>query len=246
MHGQAYTLSEGVILATKVRAVMRILIIDEQPLFREALATHLEAIYPGSAVFEVSTLVEAQGVLEVYANFALIVLDISVPDTESIAWVCALRSKAPESKIAVMSCLDAPSMAKAIIGQGASGYISKSAGAGEVRSALHLILAGEIYISPAVLVGKDRESTHHKVILPTDRLAEVLPLTTRQMDVFRLMAMGLPNKSIASRLNCSDGTVKLHVSAILKALHVRNRTEAVQIGMNKLPLKMAGLLEFDA
>lgn len=206
---------------------MRVLIVDEQPLFREALAMHLEAIYPGAAVFDAGSVAEAQGVLDMYAHFDLIVLDISVPEMDGIAWLRALREKSPDSKFVVMSCRDDPEVAKAIIGQGASGYIAKSAGAGDVRNALHLILAGEIYISPSLLTGEVATNTHNDVIATPEKKLN-LSLTPRQTEILRLLVEGLPNKSIATRLNCSGGTVKLHVSAILRALQVRNRTEAVQ------------------
>lgn len=217
----------------------RVLIVDGQPLFREALSLHLEAIYPESAVFEANSLNEAQGVLETYSHFDLIVLDIPAIGVDGVEWLHAIRAKAMGSKIVVMSCLDDPAMVKTLIAQGASGYVAKSAGAGDVRNALHLVLAGEIYISPALLVGGAVYQPHHiaNVIEVVER--PVLPLTPRQMDVFHLMAQGLPNKSIATQLNCSDGTVKLHVSAILKALHARNRTEAVQVGVDKLIPKVA-------
>jgi DNA-binding NarL/FixJ family response regulator len=211
--------------------MMRILIVDGQPLFREALAMHLKVIYPGSAVFETSTVAEAEGVLEAYTQFELIVLDISVPEMEGVARLCALRDKALGSKIVVMSYLDDPAVAKSTLGQGANGYIAKSAGASELRNALHLVLAGEVYISPSLLANAAKPSITILPCIPETN-SDGLPLTSRQMEVFRLMAKGLPNKSIASRLNCSDGTVKLHVSAILRALHARNRTEAVQAASN--------------
>lgn len=98
-----------------------------------------------------------------------------------------------------------------------------------MKNALHLILAGEIYISPSML-SEVRQRADAKSSPPTDLLppSDNSGLTPRQREVMRLMAEGLPNKTIASRLHCSDGTVKLHVSAILRTLHARNRTEAVQ------------------
>lgn len=208
--------------------MMRILIVEGQPLFREALAMHLKVIYPGSAVFETGTVAEATGVLEAYTQFELIVLDISAPEMEGVARLCALRDKALGSKIVVMSYLDDPAVAKSALGQGANGYIAKSAGASELRNALHLVLAGEIYISPCLLVGNMLTAIPHGVAASLQKSPN-LPLTPKQLEVFQLMAKGLPNKSIATQLNCSDGTVKLHVSAILKALKVKNRTEAARI-----------------
>ena len=218
---------------------MRILIVDEQPLFREALTNHLEAIYPGATVFEANTVAEAQGVLAMYSCFSLIILDVSVVGTIGLEWLIVLRKASQGSKLIVISCLDDPILAKEFLRQGADGYIAKSAAAGDVRNAIHLVLAGEVYISPSLLLQKN-------VFLKTDHpfdnqggngstFIDTL-LTSRQVEVFRLMAKGLTNKAISSQLHCSEGTVKLHVSAILKALSVKNRTEAVRLGLDKFEL----------
>ena len=216
---------------------MRILIVDEQPLFRDALTMHLEAIYPAAVIFEAGSLTEAEGVLAAYPHFDLIILDIPVLETDGEGWVGIIRKKAVSSKIVVMSCFDDVGMISALIDKGANGYISKSAVAGDVRNALHLVLAGETYVSPVLLAGANiapQILQHAELNEANSKDSSGLPLTPCQLEVFRLMAQGLPNKSIATQLNRSNGTVKLHVSAILKALKVKNRTEAVQAGTNKL------------
>ncbi len=209
---------------------MRILLVDEQPLFREALGKHLEAMYPEATVFETNTIKEAQGVLAMYAHFELIIMDVSLAQTCGAEWLMVLHQASPKSKIIVMSCLDNTAMAKELLQQGASGYITKSAAVGDVRNAIHLVLAGEIYISPSLLSEKLSPMSEQKIRLSTVNQTQLL--TQRQQEVISLLAEGLPNKMIAARLNCSDGTVKLHVSAILRALGVRNRTEAVQAALH--------------
>ncbi|WP_040839364.1 response regulator [Thiothrix nivea] len=212
---------------------MRILIVDDHPIFREALGSLLERFYPGAAVFEVGSVEEAVGVLTQYVQFDLIMLDVFLPGDDGATGLALIREKTPQTPVVIMSGADDADIAHKLIEQGARGYIAKSAGAGEVKNALHLILAGEIYISPSLLAGNGNRI----VVAPEDEAAAAEPevddlpgvasLTPRQQAVLRLMAKGLPNKSIARELHCSDGTVKLHVSAILRALHVRNRTEAV-------------------
>lgn len=212
---------------------MRILIVDGQPLFREALGNLLGRFYPGAAVFEVCSVEEATGVLNQYVQFDLIILEIFSAGQQGLAGLAMLREKSPSALLVVMSGADDAGAARAVIEHGARGYITKSAGVGDVRNALHLILAGEIYISPSMLAeGKPQIVTPSVPVVAgvAADTSAVEGLTPRQQEVFRLMAQGLPNKSIASRLKCSDGTVKLHVSAILRALHARNRTEAVRVG----------------
>lgn len=212
---------------------MRILIVDGQPLFREALGNLLGRFYPRAAVFEVCSVEEATGVLNQYVQFDLIILEIFSAGQQGLASLAMLREKSPSALLVVMSGANDAGAARAVIEHGARGYITKSAGVGDVRNALHLILAGEIYISPSMLAeGKPQIVTPSVPVVAgvTEYASAVAGLTPRQQEVFRLMAQGLPNKSIAKRLRCSDGTVKLHVSAILRALHARNRTEAVRVG----------------
>jgi len=209
---------------------MRILIVDDHPLFREALGSLLERFYPSAAVFEVGSVEEAAGVVRQYAPFDLIMLDVFLPGQSGVAGLETLHASiAAETPIVIMSGSDNSEMMNQALAKGARGYIAKSAGVGDVKNALHLILAGEIYISPSMLA-EVRQRAEPKDPPPPNLLPPVdnSGLTPRQRDVIRLMARGLPNKSIARELNCSDGTVKLHVSAILRTLHARNRTEAVQ------------------
>jgi two-component system, NarL family, nitrate/nitrite response regulator NarL len=212
--------------------VMRILIVDDHPLFREALGSLLERFYPGAAVFEVGSVEEAAGVLNQYVSFDLILLDICLPGESGVAGLVRLQTKVPDTPIVILSGVDDAETARDVIERGARGYIAKSAGAGDVKNALHLIMAGEIYISPSMLAEARSRAIATKLqaeVSAEGKVPVLDGLTPRQREVFRLMALGLPNKSIANQLQCSDGTVKLHVSAILRALHARNRTEAVQV-----------------
>lgn len=216
---------------------MRVLIVDQHPLFREALGNLLEQLYPGAAVFEVGLVEEAVGVLAQYDHFDLIILDIFLPGEDSVANLTLLQDKARGTPIVIMSCVDDPDAVRDVLGRGVRGYITKSAGAGDVKNALHLILAGEIYISPSILIESQQHPAAHSPVETTHGgcRSDMARLTPRQQEVFHLIAQGLPNKAIARQLKCSDGTVKLHVSAILRALQVHNRTEAVkaavQMGM---------------
>ncbi|MGB5598261.1 response regulator transcription factor [Thiothrix litoralis] len=218
---------------------MRILIVDDQPLFREALGSLLEHFYPGAAVFEVGSVEEAVGVLCQYANFDLIMLDVFLPGGTGVAALALIKEKVQQTPVVIMSGADDAEIARKLIEHGARGYIAKSAGAGDVKNALHLILAGEIYISPSMLaeakssLPSDSGNSPPPTMPDSDEMPGMAGLTPRQREVFRLMARGLPNKSIARELSCSDGTIKLHVSAILRALHARNRTEAVQMAARR-------------
>ena len=106
---------------------------------------------------------------------------------------------------------------------GSASYVPKSVGAQELLVALRRVLTGESYL-PAVLLAAMAPVNDS---LPLSGQIKLDKLTQRQQDVLLLLSKGLSNKGIANRLDLCDGTVKLHVSAIMRALGVRNRTEAV-------------------
>jgi DNA-binding NarL/FixJ family response regulator len=116
---------------------------------------------------------------------------------------------------------------------GAAGYIVKSCSSHELIAALRLVLAGDVYIPPALLAAlaslPATSTPVASVQIPTVWVEEAGEgeLTPRQVEVLRLMGQGLSNKSIGKRLELTEGTVKLHVTAILRALNAGNRTQAV-------------------
>lgn len=220
---------------------MRILIIDDHPLFRESLRTYVEDCCPDASIREVGTVAEALAVLGEYDDFGLITLDVSLPGMDGISGISPIRQLAPATPLVVMSGLGDASTAHAVLAQGADGYISKSTDGRELRNALHLILRGESYISPCLLTSQ-LAGTETTALTPLALAAAPQPppaeepvgeygMTPRQLAVCRLLMAGLPNKVIARRLDCAEGTVRLHVSAVLRALNVHNRTEAVQAAL---------------
>lgn len=213
---------------------MRVLIVDDHPLFREVIGLHVDECYPGSSIREAGSVQEALGVLAEYADFDLILLDVSLPGLDGIAGLALIRAVAPAVPIAMLSGIGDAGMAHAALVQGANGYITKAAGGRELKNALRLILRGETYISPVVLAGQAAEVVVTVVPLPVQDEPEPVGefgMTPRQLEVCRLLMAGLPNKSIARKLDCAEGTIRLHVSAVLRALNVRNRTEVVQVAL---------------
>ena len=132
-----------------------------------------------------------------------------------------LKDHYPNTPIVVLSAVTDTENVLQAIDIGASGFIPKTSSSKIILSALHLILSGGLYLPSELLnlTGKVETSAAHNG-----------PLTPRQLDVLRLMGQSKPNKIIARELNLAEGTVKLHVTAILKALDVTNRTGAVIAG----------------
>jgi DNA-binding NarL/FixJ family response regulator len=124
---------------------------------------------------------------------------------------------------------------RAAIELGAMGFIPKSSSPEVLMQALRLILAGGVYLPPAVLDGRLAEPLPAK---PQAGPAKLPGITERQMDVLRCVIQGKPNKVIARELDISEGTVKAHLSAVMQALGVHNRTEAVYAAA-KLGLRLS-------
>lgn len=228
--------------------MLRILIVDEQPLFRQILTIHLKNIYSDITIFEAKSIEDAHSILmayedisSIYNSFDLIIIgtyDLKLA-IDHLGYLKANATSKLYSKIKIilMLCKADPMSMDEIIKLSISGYIPKAIEVSELYNVMHLVLSNELYISPYLLNNQN---------LPLDKPATCPPiisyppnhcnLTHRQQEVLKLIAIGLSNKAIASRLGCATGTVKLHVSAILKLLNVHNRTEAAQLAKKTLDI----------
>jgi DNA-binding NarL/FixJ family response regulator len=207
---------------------MRILLIDDHRLFREAIGHVLMKLDDKVVLIEAGTAEEAISMVRHYQDLDLVLLDLGMPGMGGLSGLPRLLEAAPTVPIVVVSGSTHAGDVRSAIGAGAAGYIPKTFSSHELSAALRLVLAGEIYVPPEMLpvLDADRRAGSASGGEVSAARPEV-SLTPRQMEVLRLMGSGLSNKSIASRLDLSEGTVKLHVNAILRALNARNRTEAV-------------------
>jgi DNA-binding NarL/FixJ family response regulator len=216
---------------------MKILVIDDHVLIREALRGVLKELRADAAVLEASNCGQAMQLIEQHADLGLILLDLSLPDRDGFSLLAELRERYPATSIVVLSGQhDHASVAKAL-DLGALGFIPKSGQREVMLSALQLVFAGGIYIPPEILSRQDpapHALTQPRAGAEAPRTTPAeLGLTGRQVDVLALMMQGKSNKAICRVLDLAEPTVKNHVTAILKALKVTNRTEAV-IAVNEL------------
>lgn len=187
---------------------MKILIADDHGLFRAGLEGVLAGFVGSQAPLHAATVDEAMRRLE-RDDFDLVLLDLFMPGMDGVDGLERLRRCAPTAPIVVISASDSPRHADAALSAGAVGYIAKSASPSRLLEALRAVVEqGEICV-----VGVDETRA-------ADPLAR---LTPRQQDIARCVALGLSNRDIAARCAISEGTVKLHVSSILKALGLKNR-----------------------
>lgn len=190
---------------------MRLLIIDDHPLFREGVAQMLRAVWPQA---EVLCAGNAEAGLALARNGAdLILLDMSLPGMAGAEALAAIRRQHPEIPVAVLTASEDRRDREASMRAGARAYINKATSPEALLDTVTRVIAGE-----TVLPSTSRAAS---------LAAAPAGLTPRQREILDLICRGHPNKEIALRLNLAETTVKTHVTAIFQALQVVNRTQAV-------------------
>jgi len=211
---------------------MKILVVDDHVLIRDALRGVLKELKGDAEVLEASNCCQAMALIAENAdNLLLILLDLNLPDRDGFSALSEVRERFPAISVVVLSGQhDRSSVVKAL-DLGALGFIPKSGQREVMLSALQLVFAGGVYIPPEILTHESLESPLPGAKPPTGGRKPASPselgLTERQLDVLALMMQGKSNKAICRVLDLAEPTVKNHVTAILKALKVTNRTEAV-------------------
>jgi DNA-binding NarL/FixJ family response regulator len=196
---------------------MKVLIADDHPLVRDALARVVQRLDEDAELLLAQDFDSMQRLAERMPDLALV--DLNMPGMDGLTGLRRLRQQRPNLPVIVASGQDDPATIRGVLNAGASGFIPKTDSAELLLQALRLVLAGGTYVPPRTL----------------DDLRDGAPppepdaggLTPRQLDVLQLLLKGQPNKLIARELGLTEGTVKIHIAAILRALRARNRTEAV-------------------
>ena len=194
---------------------MRILIVDDHQLFSAGLSVLLQQLSPGALVVSATSIGRA---VEISSGLDLILLDLHLPDANGFDGLRRLKVAHAATPIVIVSSEDNPLRIRDCIHGGAMGFVPKSSSANELLLAMTLILAGETYLPLSFVLAERSEER---------KIPAVCHLSARQTEVLRGVVQGKPNKIIARELGISDQTVKSHVMAVLSALGVSNRTEAV-------------------
>src|SRR5215468_11026289 len=204
---------------------MKILLVDDHVLIRDAVRGVLKELIGDATVLEASDCRQAMRLIEAHPDLHLILLDLNLPDRDGFAMLADLRKRYATISLVVLSGFNDRDNVVRALDLGALGFIPKSAPRDAMVNALRLVFAGGIYIPPEAL-GRAEPRMQQPVaghpVSPAD-----LGFTERQMEVLALMMQGKSNKAISRILDVAEPTVKHHVTAILKALKVANRTEAV-------------------
>lgn len=206
---------------------VRLIIVDDHPLFRGALSQALNAAVTGARISEAQSLDELTGLLTADEDVDLILLDLAMPGVQGLSGLLFLRAQYPSIPVVVVSATEDRSTIRRCIEYGASGFVPKSQPVDNIRAAVQAVLAGRVWIPP------DVDLTNGKANENGELLSKISSLTPQQLRVLMMLAEGLPNKLIAYELGVSEATIKAHVSQILTKLGVDSRTQAV-IAINKL------------
>jgi DNA-binding NarL/FixJ family response regulator len=210
---------------------MKILVVDDHVLIRDALRGVLRELKQDAVVLEAADCRQAMQLVETQADLGLILLDLNLPDRDGFSVLGELRERYPAISVVVLSARQDRSSVVQALDLGALGFIPKSGQRDVMLSALQLVFAGGIYIPPEILMPEEPSLPKPKLTRVAADMAPIKPadlgLTGRQLDVLALVMQGKSNKGICRVLDLAEPTVKNHVTAILKALKVSNRTEAV-------------------
>jgi DNA-binding NarL/FixJ family response regulator len=203
---------------------IRVLVVDDQLLIRESIAALLD-IQPGITVVGVAGDGREAIELVLESRPDVVLMDVRMPTMDGIEAVAVLRQRAPDCRVMMLTTFDDEEYVVQALRTGASGYLLKDRPARELAEAVRLAYAGVVQLDPAaaarVAAVLDRPAGPPPLVDPAGH-----PLTSREVEVLRLVATGSTNREIAARLYLSEGTVKNHVSRILGRLGLRDRTQA--------------------
>lgn len=205
------------------KAVATILIVDDHPLYRDALESALELMFAEAVICKASSLGDAVQTITDGLVPDLVMFDLKLPDVSGISGFCKLRKLVPEAHILVISSLASVDLVQSLMAEGASGFLPKDASAQKLQSVLQRIIEGQTFVAEEYRVSEGDPAE-----IPDRELHPVLQeLTPQQKRIMKLICTGKPNKQIAYELSLAEATVKAHITALLRRLGVRNRTQAV-------------------
>ena len=202
----------------------RFLIVDDHPLFREALQSAVRLVHADAEIFEATSIEGALDVISAHKNLDLALLDLSLPGTTGFAGLISIRAAYPRLPVVVVSGHEEPALVREAISLGIVGYIPKSTSRKELAFAIGEVLNGSIYVPKNFQESGQAGSSGSDT---QDIIKRLRDLTPQQLLVLDLVREGLQNKQIAYELKLAETTVKAHVSEILRKLHVYTRTKAV-------------------
>lgn len=203
--------------------IQSVLVIDDHPLYSDALVVALAHVFKGCRIKTATTL--GDGIKHLSAGFEpdLVLLDLKLPDVTGLSGFLRLREKLPNTPILVISALTSAEIVYTLMDAGAAGFIQKDVSAQVLKDALIEVRSGQKYLPP------EHKRTYRPSARPVqlqDITSKIAELTPQQTKIMKLICAGKPNKQIAYEMSLAEATVKAHITALLRRLGVQNRTQA--------------------
>jgi len=205
-----------------------ILIADDHPLYRDAIANVIEKDIAGSITYQVDDFQAAIAFAEEHDDLDLVLLDLNMPGMDGFNGLIQFRNRMPTLPVAIISAEQDREIILHSITCGAAGFVCKTAERNKISEAINQILKGQVYLPPDIIRSNITTSInidHDHTKAFVDHILH--SLTRRQLVVLERLSNGYSNKQIAYELKITEATVKAHVSAILRKLKVTNRAQAI-------------------
>jgi len=206
---------------------MKILVVDDHPIYRKGLVALLDQMEPDIALLQANDAAQALVVIAEHDDLDVVILDLLIPGMDGLRAITEFGQIRPELPVIILSSSENPADVRSALANGALGYVPKSAAEHTLISAIRVVLNGDVYVPPFVIV---ETTATQSGTLKTAARSDRPVLTDRQIEVLQRISAGQLNKVIAADLGVSEKTVKSHITAIFKALNVMNRSEAAVAG----------------
>jgi len=213
------------------------IVADDHPLFREALIHAIRSSVDNAEIVEADSLDTLQTVVAENDDADLLFLDLNMPGVNGFSALAYIRSNYAALPTVIVSAMDDPGIIRRAIQHGASGFIPKSSAIGTLEVGIRAVLDGEVWLPDGIDVDDDRLGDEEATIA-----SALSSLTPHQFRVLMMLGEGLLNKQIAYQLGVSEATIKAHVTAIFRKMHVNNRTQAV-LAVQQLRINSPKLFE---
>jgi DNA-binding NarL/FixJ family response regulator len=206
---------------------IRVMLVDDQALFREGLDILLSVHEDIQVVGQAG---DGQECIEVAAKVRpdVVLMDIRMPIMDGVRATCLLHEAQPHCRVIVLTTFDDDEYIFDALRMGAAGYLLKDVPSAQLVEAIRAAARGESILQPSVAAKVIAEFTRVSSMVPARKMEELVePLSERELEILGLIARGASNKEVAEQLFIAEGTVKNHMTHILGKLGVRDRTQAV-------------------
>lgn len=210
--------------------MLKFLIADDHPLYREALIAALSSEFENAKYHESDSLDSTLMVLNKHRSMSLILLDLNMPGCDNFYGLLRVKQRFEELPIIVISATETPDVVSQAMEFGAKAYITKTTPTADIIEAVKTVIGGETWLPESL-----KEAVAQVDSTIVDVAEQVKALTPKQFRVLTMVRKGLMNKQIAEQLNVTEATVKAHISSIFKQFNVKSRTQ-ILVKVEKLQL----------